>query len=108
MEIFRKHSHQRFQTLLFQIILTVTIVLIPALVFASIFDSDDISGYVKNLNFFTSTSGFTPELVDRPNALAEKGEHLFDSLNRLRLLCLCQASQRSIEKKPMIADNKIA
>ena len=45
----------------------------------------DISGYVKSLNFFTSTSGFTPEFVDNPRALGKENIHVFNSTERVRV-----------------------
>ena len=44
----------------------------------------DVSGYAKSLNFFTETSGILPEQVDAPLVRAEEGEHVFNSLERLR------------------------
>lgn len=46
---------------------------------------NDISGYVKSLNFFTETTGFNPEQVDVPLAASERGENLFLTLERARL-----------------------
>ncbi|MBI1977224.1 MAG: hypothetical protein HYS55_00565 [Candidatus Omnitrophica bacterium] len=72
----------------------VLLLLFPVLVFA---DSplhinlangkieNKISGYVKSLNFFTSTTGFTPELVDSPSAIAKQNSNAFTSLERFRL-----------------------
>lgn len=45
----------------------------------------DISGEVKSLNFFTLTTGLTPELADNPLATAERGEILFRNMERARL-----------------------
>lgn len=44
-----------------------------------------ISGYVKTLNFFTRTTGLTPEVPDNPFAIREKNESLFSNLERIRL-----------------------
>ncbi|GEM_PF-1114670 len=44
-----------------------------------------VSGYIKTLNFFTKTTGLTPETPDNPFALGEKSEHLFSNLERFRL-----------------------
>src|SRR3989338_979061 len=61
-------------------------ILIPSFVFASMsLFNTNISGYIKNLNIFTKTSGFTPEVVDNPLAVTEKNEQLFETPNRLRL-----------------------
>ena len=46
---------------------------------------NDLSGYLKTLNFFTSTSGFSPELVDGPAGGVERGENLFMTTERVRL-----------------------
>lgn len=45
----------------------------------------NFSGYFKSFNFFTKTSGFTPEFVDNPLALEERGESVFSTQERLRL-----------------------
>ncbi|MBI4115677.1 MAG: hypothetical protein HY447_03775 [Candidatus Omnitrophica bacterium] len=61
--------------------------LFPPLVYAvgaSLFKTH-FSGYVKSLNFFTRSSGFTPELVDNPTMRAEEREDLFSSMERVRL-----------------------
>lgn len=45
----------------------------------------EFSGYAKSLNFFTRTSGFTPEQVDDALARREENENVFQSLERIRL-----------------------
>ena len=45
----------------------------------------DISGYVKSLNFLTSTTGTTPELIHNPFAAGEKNQRLFQTLERARI-----------------------
>ncbi len=45
----------------------------------------EFSGKVKTLNFFTQTTGFTPEQAYDMTAGAERGEHVFDSMERARL-----------------------
>ena len=44
----------------------------------------DFSGYVKTLNFFTQTSGFSPEFVDRP-IFGKENVNVFSSMERFRL-----------------------
>ncbi len=73
----------------------VLLILFPVIVFgadlptATVSESKgigtDISGYVKSLNFFTRTSGLTPEIVDRPAALVKENANVFSSLGRIRL-----------------------
>lgn len=45
----------------------------------------EISGQLKTLNFFTMTTGLTPELAENPLARAERGEQVFQNLQRARL-----------------------
>lgn len=45
----------------------------------------ELSGKLKTLNFFTQTTGFTPDLADNPLAGAQRGDHVFDSMERARL-----------------------
>ena len=45
----------------------------------------DISGYAKTLNTFYQSSGVTPDTIRNPSAGGERGEKLFDSLERIRL-----------------------
>ena len=60
--------------------------LVPAWVFAGEAPLDThISGYIKTLNFFTKTTGLTPELADNPLAAGEKRESLFSNMERIRL-----------------------
>jgi hypothetical protein len=61
--------------------------LLPSLVFAftnSPF-KPEVSGYVKTLNFFTGTTGLTPEFAANPLDVREKHENVFASLERFRL-----------------------
>lgn len=43
------------------------------------------SGYCKSLNFFTQTSGFVPEVVDNPFAVAKQDVSVFMNMERFRL-----------------------
>lgn len=45
----------------------------------------EVSGQVKSLNFFTMTTGLTPEMADNPMARAERGESVFRNMERARL-----------------------
>jgi hypothetical protein len=45
----------------------------------------EVSGEVKTLNFFTLTTGLTPELAENPMAMAERGESVFRNMERARL-----------------------
>jgi hypothetical protein len=45
----------------------------------------DISGYVKSLNYFTSSSGFSPEFVDRGPLGLKENSGLFYSNERVRI-----------------------
>lgn len=69
------------------VVIPLLAVLLPAWVFAqeTPFFTSDFSGYVKSLNFFTRTTGLTPEAQDSPLALAESRESVFSTLERLRL-----------------------
>jgi hypothetical protein len=43
-----------------------------------------VSGELKSLNFFTMTTGLTPELATDPTAMAERGEMVFRNMERAR------------------------
>lgn len=45
----------------------------------------EFSGKIKTLNFFTQTTGFTPDQAHDPFAGTERGEHVFGSMERARL-----------------------
>jgi len=69
------------------VVLPLLALLIPAWVFAqeTPFLTNNVSGYLKSLNFFTRSTGLTPELASSPLALAEREESLFSTLERFRL-----------------------
>lgn len=61
------------------------ILLSPIAVSAAPDLSNDISGYVKSLNYFTESTGLSPEFVDFPLSRTNDREDLFISSERVRL-----------------------
>ena len=45
----------------------------------------ELSGYAKSLNIFSTTTTASPELLDSPLLAGERDEHVFNSMDRIRL-----------------------
>ena len=93
--LFQKRSNPKIKRPFSVFDALILLILFPAIVFGAELPTTaatgtktfgtDISGYVKSLNFFTRTSGLTPEIVDRPLALVKENANVFSSLERLRV-----------------------